>query len=77
MATLFANPPCFLRKITHHGVLALIYFHVRRGPVAAVGNGLLVDLKKRKQRQFAGNMKKAMTTRIAGVASLILLKDRS
>lgn len=50
-----------------------MYFHVSNGPVAAVGNGLLVDLKKRKQRQFAGNMKKAITTRMAGVASLIFL----
>lgn len=51
-----------------------MYFHVSNGPVAAVGKGLLVDLKKRKQRQLAGNMKKAITTKIAGVASLILLQ---
>ena len=50
-----------------------MYFHVSKGPVAAFGNGLVDDLKKRKQRQFAGNIKKAMTTKIAGVASLILL----
>jgi hypothetical protein len=51
-------------------------FHVSKGPVAAVGNGLLEDLKYLKHLQLAGNMKKMMTIKIAGVASLIFLKKQ-
>lgn len=53
----------------------LIYFHVSKGPLGAVGSGSFVGLLKNlKHFQLAGNMKKRMTTRIAGVASLTLLK---
>jgi hypothetical protein len=47
---------------------------VSNGPVAVVGSGFDEFLKYLKHFQLAGNMKKAMTTKIAGVASLILLK---
>jgi len=50
-----------------------MYFQVIKGPVADVGNSLLVDLKNLKHFQFAGSMKKAITTKIAGVASLTFL----
>lgn len=49
---------------------------MRSGPVAAVGSGLDDDLKNLKHLQLAGNMKKAITTKIAGVASLILLQNK-
>lgn len=53
-----------------------MYFHVRSGPEATTGNGSgEFFLKYRKHFQFAGNMKNKMTTRIAGVASFILLKN--
>lgn len=58
---------------TYHGVFELINFHVSNGPVAAFGSGLLDCLKNLKHLQLAGNMKKMMTIKIAGVASLILL----
>jgi len=53
-----------------------MYFHVNKGPDGTVGNGLLDSLKNLKHLQLAGIMKKRMTTRIAGVASLILLKGQ-
>lgn len=52
-------------------------FHVRRGPLGAFGNGFAeLFLKYLKHLQFAGIMKKIMTTRMAGVASLTLLKSK-
>lgn len=68
-----ANPPPS-KNTRDHGVLVLMYFQVKSGPVAAFGSGLLlVVLKKRKHLQFAGNMKNIMTMKIAGVASFIFL----
>lgn len=53
-----------------------MYFQVRRGPLGAVGSGLDDELLKNlKHLQFAGIIKNRITTRIAGVASLILLKE--
>jgi hypothetical protein len=50
-----------------------MYFHVIKDPVADFGKSLLVDLKNLKHFQFAGSMKNAMTTKMAGVASLTFL----
>lgn len=56
----------------------LMYFQVSNGPLGAVGSGLLeLLLKNLKHLQLAGNMKKRMTTRIAGVASFTLLQRRN
>lgn len=55
-----------------------MYFHVRSGPDATAGKGSDVFfLKYLKHFQLAGNMKNKMTTKIAGVASFILLKYQS
>lgn len=52
-------------------------FQVRSGPLGAFGRGFAeLFLKYLKHLQFAGIMKKTMTTRMAGVASLTLLKSR-
>ena len=63
-----------VKRDTHHGVLVLMYFQVSRGPLGAVGRGLGESLKNLNTRQFAGSMKKMITTRMAGVASFTLLQ---
>lgn len=64
------------RERVYHGVLVLMYFHVSKGPLGAVGSGFDEFLKNLKHRQFAGNMKNRMTTRMAGVASFTLLQKK-
>lgn len=68
-----ANPPPS-RKIKLHGIFALIYFHVIKLGVVAFGSlsGRLPQ-QNFNQFQLAGNMNNAITMKIAGVASPILI----
>lgn len=68
-----ANPPPN-RKIKLHGMLELMYFHVIKLGVVALGNlSGLAPQQKFNQFQLAGNMNNAITMKIAGVASPILI----
>lgn len=67
-----ANPPPN-KKISDHGILALIYFHVIKLGVVSFGKSSGFPLKNLNQFQLAGNMNRAITMKIAGVASPILV----
>lgn len=68
-----ANPPPN-KKIKLHGTFALMYFHVIKLGVVAFGNSSgLPPLQNFNQFQLAGNMNNAITMKMAGVASPILV----
>lgn len=63
-----ANPPPS-RKIKLHGTLAFTYFHVMRAGVVAFGRSSGFPLNIFSQPQLDGSMNKAITMKMAGVAS--------
>lgn len=66
-----ANPPPN-KKIKLHGIFELIYFHVIKLGVVALGNSSgLLPPQNLNQLQLAGNMNNAITIKMAGVASPI------
>lgn len=68
-----ANPPPN-KKIKLHGMFVLMYFHVIKLGVVALGNlSGLAPQQNFNQSQLAGNMNNAITMKIAGVASPILI----
>lgn len=67
-----ANPPPS-KKINDQGMFALMYFHVIKLGVAAFGKSSGLPLKNFNQLQLAGNINSAITMKMAGVASPILV----
>lgn len=67
-----AKPPPS-KKIKLHGMFALTYFHVIKLGVVACGSLSGFAQKNHSQFQLAGNMNRAMTMKMAGVASPIFV----
>lgn len=67
-----ANPPPN-KKINDHGMFWLMYFHVIKLGVVAFGSSSGFPPQNFNQFQLAGSMNKAITMKIAGVASPIFV----